>query len=39
MNTTHHRVSIRKYENRPVEPDKAELMLRAVMAAPSACNQ
>lgn len=33
------RVSIRKYEDRPVEQEKIERMLRAAMAAPSACNQ
>ena len=33
------RVSIRKYQNRPVEPEKVEQMLRAAMAAPSAANQ
>lgn len=34
-----HRVSIRKYLKKPVEPDKIETLLRAAMAAPSACNQ
>lgn len=34
-----HRVSIRKYEERTVESDKIEMMLKAAMAAPSACNQ
>ncbi len=33
------RVSIRKYEDRPVEPEKVEQILRAAMAAPSAGNQ
>ena len=33
------RVSVRKYENRPVEPEKIEMLLRAAMAAPSAGNQ
>lgn len=33
------RVSVRKYEDRPVEQEKIERMLRAAMAAPSACNQ
>lgn len=33
------RVSIRKYQNRPVEQEKIEQMLRAAMAAPSAANQ
>ena len=33
------RVSIRKYENRPIEDEKIEHILRAAMAAPSAGNQ
>lgn len=33
------RTSIRAYENRPVEEEKIEMMLRAAMAAPSACNK
>ena len=33
------RVSIRKYQKRPVEPEKIEQMLRAAMTAPSAANQ
>ena len=33
------RVSIRRYEDRPVEPEKIEALLRAAMAAPSAGNQ
>ena len=32
------RRSIRHYEPRPVEPAKVELLLKAAMAAPSACN-
>ena len=39
MNEIFERVSIRKYENRPVEPEKTEKILRAAMAAPSAGNQ
>ena len=39
MNEIFHRISVRKYEDRPVEPEKIERMLRAAMAAPSACNQ
>lgn len=39
MNAIFHRVSIRKYQEKPVEPEKIEKMLRAAMAAPSACNQ
>ena len=34
-----HRVSIRKYQETPVEAEKIETLLRAAMAAPSACNQ
>ena len=33
------RVSVMKYEDRPVEPEKIEKQLRAAMAAPSAGNQ
>ena len=39
MNSIYHRVSIRKYQNRPVEPEKTEAILRAAMQAPSATNQ
>ena len=39
MNSIFHRVSIRKYKSQQVELDKIEQMLRAAMAAPSACNQ
>lgn len=39
MNAIFHRVSIRKYVDRPVEQDKIVTMLKAAMAAPSACNQ
>lgn len=39
MNAIFHRVSIRKYQDIPVEQDKIEKMLRAAMAAPSARNQ
>lgn len=34
-----HRVSIRKYESKPVEQEKIEKILKAAMAAPSATNQ
>ena len=34
-----HRVSIRKYQDKPVEREKIEYILRAAMAAPSAKNQ
>ena len=33
------RISVRKYQSRPVEPEKIEQLLRAAMAAPSAANQ
>ena len=33
------RVSIRKYQDRPVEKEKTEAILRAAMQAPSASNQ
>ncbi len=39
MKEIFHRVSVRKFENRPVENDKIEQVLRAAMAAPSAGNQ
>lgn len=39
MDAIFHRVSIRKFQDRPVEPEKLEQLLRAAMAAPSAGNQ
>ena len=39
MEAIFHRISVRKYEDRPVEPEKIERLLRAAMAAPSAHNQ
>lgn len=39
METIFHRVSIRKFEDKPVEAEKMEWLLRAAMAAPSAGNQ
>ena len=39
MNEIFTRVSIRKYEDRPVEEEKIERLLRAAMAAPSTANQ
>lgn len=39
MNAIFHRTSIRKYTEEPVAPGEIEQMLRAAMAAPSACNQ
>ncbi len=39
MNSIYTRVSIRRYEDRPVEPEKTLAILRAAMQAPSATNQ
>ena len=39
MNELYTRVSIRKYQPRPVEPEKTLALLRAAMQAPSAKNQ
>ena len=39
MNHLYTRVSIRKYQDRPVEKEKTAAMLRAAMQAPSAANQ
>ena len=39
MDAIFHRMSIRKYQEKPVEPEKIEKLLRAAMAAPSAFNQ
>ena len=39
MNSIFHRISVRKYEDRPVETEKIMEILRAGMQAPSACNQ
>ena len=39
MQELFHRISVRKYEDRPVEPEKITQMLRAAMQAPSAGNQ
>ena len=39
MNSIFHRISVRKYEDRPVEKEKIMEILRAGMQAPSACNQ
>ena len=39
MNNIYTRVSIRKYQDRPVENEKTEAILRAAMQAPSAANQ
>lgn len=39
MNSIFHRVSIRRFQDRPVEKEKTEAILRAAMQAPSAANQ
>ena len=39
MDAIFERMSIRKYEDRPVEQEKIEKLLRAAMVAPSAVNQ
>lgn len=39
MNSIFHRVSIRRYQDKPVEEEKIEAVLRAAMQAPSAANQ
>lgn len=39
MNSIYHRVSIRRFQDRPVEKEKIEAILRAAMQAPSAANQ
>ena len=39
MSTIFHRISVRKYQDKPVEKEKIEAILRAAMQAPSAGNQ
>lgn len=39
MNAIFKRTSVRKYTEQKIDPEKTELLLRAAMAAPSACNQ
>lgn len=39
MSSIFHRTSIRRYLDREIEKEKVEQLLRAAMAAPSACNQ
>ncbi len=39
MDSLYHRISVRKYQDRPVEREKVEKILRAAMQAPSATNQ
>ena len=39
MQTIFNRASVRSFDGRKVESEKIELLMRAAMAAPSACNQ
>lgn len=39
MNSIFHRISVRKFLDKPVEKEKTEAILRAAMQAPSALNQ
>ena len=39
MNSIYHRISVRKYQDRPIEKEKIEAILRAAMQAPSAGDQ
>ena len=39
MNAIFRRVSVRKFQDRPVTEEQVERLLRAAMAAPSATNQ
>ncbi len=39
MDNIFHRISVRKFQDKPVEKEKTEAMLRAAMQAPSAGNQ
>ena len=39
MNSVFHRVSIRRFQDKPIEKEKTEAILRAAMQAPSAANQ
>ena len=39
MDSIFHRISVRKYQDRPVEKEKIDMILRAAMQAPSAVNQ
>ncbi len=39
MNSIFTRISVRKYKDKTVEPDKIKLLLKAAMAAPSTANQ
>ena len=39
MNAIFKRTSVRKYTEQPIEAEKIEMLMRAAMASPSACNQ
>ena len=39
MSSIFHRISVRKFEDRPIEKEKIVQVLKAGMQAPSACNQ
>ena len=39
MSSIFHRISVRKFEDRPIEKEKILQVLKAGMQAPSACNQ
>lgn len=39
MDSIFHRISVRKFEDKPIEQEKLELILKAGMQAPSAMNQ
>jgi len=39
MNNIFKRQSVRRYQTKPIEQEKIELMLKAGMQAPSAANQ
>ena len=39
MNEIFKRISVRKFEDKPVEQEKIEQIMKAAMAAPSAGNQ
>ncbi|MBO7356599.1 MAG: nitroreductase family protein, partial [Lachnospiraceae bacterium] len=39
MENIFHRISVRHFEDRPVEREKTKAILRAAMQAPSAANQ
>ena len=39
MKSLFNRASVRSFDGRKVEAEKIELLMKAAMAAPSACNQ